>query len=245
MPQLPNRSQHEKEVEGAVWYVMQQQQRAIAADPMTLPWDEWEGQTVDRLKGPLADTYEAAYTQLATEKKQDFDTDKVKGLAVIWALLYAGELGREITAATRDRVTAAIQAADAGGVVGQNGTTSASYRKRLKAELAKAFPPGRASTLGVTEVTRTITQGKKAAAEAWTAAAIIDHTRPKTLAVPHWEVHPEKSESGTCDVCQPLEAMPEWAWPSFARGGPPIHPRCKCELDWREIPIDQVPASFR
>jgi len=244
MPQLPNRSKHEKEVEAAVWLVMQRQERAIAADPTKLPWDQWEGQTVDRLKQPLADTYTAAYRQLAKEKKQKYDKDKVAGLGIAWALLYGTELGRAITTGTRDRVTAAIQAADKGGIVGTDGASLAAYRSRLKAELAKAFPKGRASTLGTSEVTRAITQGKKAAAEVWTKKQVIDATRPKTVAVAYWEVHPEKSQTGPCEVCELLGGLPEWEWPGYAIGGPPIHPRCVCELDWRQVPVDQVPDSI-
>ncbi len=42
--------------------------------------------------------------------------------------------------------------------------------------------------------------------------------------------HPENSQSGTCNVCEPLQLVP-----IEAVGFPPFHPHCVCEVEWREV----------
>lgn len=52
-----------------------------------------------------------------------------------------------------------------------------------------------------------------------------------------WRVHPERSRTGPCPRCAPLEGQPEEVWEQiFPEGpGPDAHPGCVCTLDFNLI----------
>jgi len=101
--------------------------------------------------------------------------------------------------------------------------------------------------LGVTETTRITTVAEKAVIDRANEQAIaraLETGEKATVSVPYWQVHPEKSKTGPCDICLPLHDRPEWDWPMEFTDGPGAHPNCVCDLAWREVPADQVPTAM-
>ena len=45
-----------------------------------------------------------------------------------------------------------------------------------------------------------------------------------------WKTHPERSATGPCPVCAPLNGQPRTVWERDFPSGPPSHPRCVCTI---------------
>jgi hypothetical protein len=41
-----------------------------------------------------------------------------------------------------------------------------------------------------------------------------------------------RTEPGACEICAPLEGTYPQFWRQVSIGGPPVHPRCRCRLEW-------------
>ena len=90
------------------------------------------------------------------------------------------------------------------------------------------FTPERADMITTTETTRAMQGGKRAVVE--------DRKRQNQEQWEgYWITHPEKSLSGVCPVCKPLNGTPESEWSKVAYDGPPVHPHCVCEVRYERI----------
>ena len=53
-----------------------------------------------------------------------------------------------------------------------------------------------------------------------------------------WVLHPERSMTGPCPICQPLGGKTREVWQETAPNGPPIHVRCVCTVKYALLPVD-------
>lgn len=51
----------------------------------------------------------------------------------------------------------------------------------------------------------------------------------------YWVTRPEKSQSGPCKVCAPLDRQPRSIWTRVYANGPPGHPGCVCNISYAAI----------
>lgn len=94
-------------------------------------------------------------------------------------------------------------------------------RKNLTADdLAKIFSKARADRAATTEITTAISRG-----EIETADVIKDVFGSQPDAI--WRI-----ESGACPACRKLRGKRRRVWIRTAPDGPPLHPHCRCWLEW-------------
>jgi hypothetical protein len=204
MPDLANRQDHEEELAAAVLALFDDwRDRAPQFSAM-----EGEFAGSQDVATALAETFaEAAGTfvaKRAADKAPEAES-RLAQQAAEWAARRTRELAAEVVRTTRDRI-AVLPADDA----------------EAEAALDSIFGADRAASIAITETTRAISAGEKAAAE-WATAAIL------LLFDATWYT---RADERVCDICGPLHGKPEAAWQAQFPGGPPAHPRCRCWVEW-------------
>ncbi len=228
MPDLSNRRQHEREIEAAMLVLLRKQNIHLVNDPGDPPWAAWEQETAGALVQPLAGTYGAAFGKLGKQNGLDVNSDEIKGLAMIWALLYSATVAREIVGSTRQATQDALRRVATEGIAREEA-------------LAPTFDRPRIDRIGITETTRAVTAGEREAAQRIRQAEIdrratgVDDEgrigeRPTfdPLLTAIWFT---EQDGLVCPICRPLDRTPEDEWPSPI-DGPPAHPRCRCWVEW-------------
>jgi hypothetical protein len=215
MPDLPNRAQHERNIQTALMLLLGDWYQKFKAGA-SLPWAQMAGE-IQRVVAPiLAEVYREAYLQMAEEGGLSVDLDTLTDETERAADQFAAVLGQEVAAQSEKRITE-LNRDYAAGEIDQT---------ELLALAMLVFGTERAKGIAVSEVTRGIST-----AELAVAALYLEETGEKLI--PFWINKPEESLSGPCPVCKPLHNRPESEWPPTLRNGPPAHPRCVCVLDWR------------
>jgi hypothetical protein len=117
----------------------------------------------------------------------------------------------------------------------------------------------RAVTVAVTETTRMVTAGERIVAKAWnrtvgsrtnaeiqisdaiggTATSKPQFAEPMRLVARLFT----QGDKKVCPICGPFDGLFEWQWPPAAKGGTPIHVKCRCWLEWDMMPISKIPAG--
>lgn len=62
----------------------------------------------------------------------------------------------------------------------------------------------------------------------------------------YWMTNCDLSKTGCCPLCDPLDGLPSSRWKRFYPEGPPVHPRCRCEIVHRDpasLP-PRIPSVF-
>lgn len=94
--------------------------------------------------------------------------------------------------------------------------------------LAKIFGASKAESMAVDGTTAAQTAGGEAAIESTWGRS------PDDL----WINQPHLSESGPCEICEPLNGVPRSQWPEEYFDGPGdwVHPRCVCIIEYANMP---------
>lgn len=124
----------------------------------------------------------------------------------------------------------------------------------------------RAATVAITETTRMVTAGERIVANVWnrtiggktgletqiaeaiggeqSTGQVVDTSQPR-FSEPHRLVARlfTQGDERVCPLCGPLDGLYEWEWPAAAKGGTPIHTRCRCWLEWDAMPISKIPVG--
>lgn len=151
---------------------------------------------------PLARTYTASANRLLG--RFDVVTD-IEPRATRWAERYSRQLARELAGTTRDRL-AELDPRD----------------PDFEEDLAATLADDRAENIGITETTRAISAGENEAARR------IEKETGRILR-PRWMT---EEDEDVCPICEPLNHTTSRVWGRRFPGGPPAHPRCRCELSW-------------
>lgn len=94
------------------------------------------------------------------------------------------------------------------------------------------FSPERANRIAITETTRAITAGEMGAITALTSLSLL---RGQTLE-PIWHT---AEDDLVCRACRPLNKTTRETWSVEAPAGPPLHPHCRCYLDYAILGLNQ------
>lgn len=133
-----------------------------------------------------------------------------------WAVGRAGAVSQAWGQKTRERLSQEIESG-----AGRNAVSDST------------FDPKRDEALGTTEVTAaSVFGGEIGAGESGIRS-------PDDL----WELHPEESASGPCQICMPLGGEPRSVWEKVFPTGPPVHPNCKCRIRYMRRPRQPVPTG--
>lgn len=186
---------------------------AIPFDPTAIPaatWSDIEARTADKLSDELAAIYLLSFTAQSRELLADDEDATAKAAAIAaskFAETQAAALSAEITANT----VAALAAISL--------TAAITQQSAIQAELDKVLGANRASAIGVTETTSTLSRGQMDAGDRYEK---ITGGKLQRL----WVI-----EDGTaCKVCRAVNDEPEEVWGAQFPGGPPAHPHCRCKL---------------
>lgn len=128
---------------------------------------------------------------------------------------YAASVAGSIAQAMADNTAAAL-----GGVAIVGGSLVGSH----------LFSAERAAATAITETTRAISQGQRA------AAGLIALSTRSRLTV-RWKT---EGDDAVCPICAPLDGKTENEPNGYGREfpeGPPAHPYCRCELTFRFEPV--------
>lgn len=231
MPDLADRAKRERETEMAVWLLFQQQYESLSSNPAAAPWSVWRDQTADVLVDPLTATYMQAYRALAAEKGIDKTDQEVLELAAAWAVLHAQQVASGIVTNSQEMSRQAIARAAQSG-------------EELATALEGTFARSRAEAIGITETTT----AKSAAEQALMSErnrrlaveVLVSGEEPK-VEVPFWIT---ERDARVCPICAPLHGKPEWDWPLEQRDGPPAHPRCRCDKQYKLTPVRKIPEPM-
>jgi hypothetical protein len=90
----------------------------------------------------------------------------------------------------------------------------------------------RAENISVTETTRSITAGERWAVDRY------DMETGQEL-IPIWNT---EQDALTCEICEPLHGTGEEVFGGVAPGGPPVHPRCRCWLEYETVGAELATA---
>ena len=155
----------------------------------------------------FARVYDRALQQLSGAHEVDVGPESAR-LSLEWANKYAEQLAEDIAADMRERI----------GEVAHDDL----HRAHILQDLAKeALTAARAKDIAITETTRGISMGEKAAVEA------IKRDGIKLIA--RWYT---EDDERVCPICEPLDGMRERIWRRRFPFGPPAHPRCRCWLEY-------------
>lgn len=162
---------------------------------------------------------------LATETGITFDMAVVSEEAIRWAREYTYELIRGIEDTTRKLVQQATATyfETPGMTLGD-----------LNLLLEPAFGPVRAEMIAVTEVTR--------------ASAMATNQHQELLAdegVEMRRIWNTNHDSLVCEICGPLNGLPEEDWQVMFPQGPPAHPRCRCNIGLSSRPLSEHRARAK
>jgi len=205
MPDLPNRTERERQLAAALLLLFQQHGRAIQEVWPSAPnWSRMEQDTHAVLASVLAGTFADAGNEVYPE-------GYIGRWGQAWADGYAAVLAGEIVATTREDVASV------------SGTSRAEEAAALAAVIAALAM--RAENIAVTETTRAITSGERIAVEQYEMST-GNRLRPI------WQT---EHDAKTCAVCRPLDGTGEEVFGRVSPTGPPVHPRCRCYLDWEVI----------
>lgn len=205
MPDLTNRTERERQLAAALALLFQRQGEAIKSAWPRAP--DWSGMEQDT-HSVLASVLAGTFTDAASGMHNATDARR---WGQAWADGYASVLAGEIVATTREDVASV------------SGTSPAEEAAALAAVIAALAM--RAENIAVTETTRAITSGERIAVEQY------EMSTGKRLR-PIWQT---ELDARTCDVCRPLDGMGEEVFGRVAPTGPPVHPRCRCFLEWEVI----------
>jgi len=212
-----DRNKGEKEVTAAILLVLLAMQDTFDWYGRGGSWQEFENQIVTALEEPLAKTYRDSATDLADRYKAAEPGAYGEG-AEQWAGQRAREIAASMRAGTEKRVEAARER---------------STPETFKDELSGIFNRSRAESVAVTEITVSITAGERDAAK-----RLEDEENLLMVAV--WRT---EQDSSVCPVCRPMHGKPESEWPEALRDGPPAHPNCRCQIEWRPTKIPNPKAA--
>jgi len=178
------------------------------------PDSYWEEESQDLIRGLIPLLEAAAIQGIATAAAPieavgiGVDWTLVNTAAVDWAREHAGELVKGITETSRKALGSQIA----------SWIESGEPLPQLFERLEPIYGQQRAELIGVTEVTRAYSEGKKVA---WAESGVVQGYEWMTA-----------NDELVCPICAPLSGQKVKAGRTFPGGftGPPAHPRCRCDL---------------
>lgn len=209
MPDLATRTSHETEVASLVLLYLQDLEDALRSGQQ-VDWLQWTTSLAAALARPLASTFLEAAEQLVGE--HDGWLGDGQDRAQQWASQEADWVAARMAATTRNAVAAAQQRWARG--VGDN----------FMADLEHHFSSSRAESVAITETTEAISQGENYGAAELAAIAI--------LLIPLWVT---EEDPDVCERCAAYNRDRQNVWQGDAPTGPPLHPGCRCHLQWVRI----------
>lgn len=214
MPDFVNRSDWEAQLANALAKLQQRELTRIMqalGDPPDLNnlnpefWNEFS----TTMRGALIPTLESVFLDSAEQMlgttSIGVDWNLINEQAARWAEQYIYDLVRGITDNTRAALQQKVSA------YFRNGLT----QQALRDSLQNLFGPVRASTIAVTETTRSAVQGE---------LAIVREIEKNGLKlVPIYQTN---ADDFVCPICSPLNGKQVESW-QF----PPRHPNCRCWIN--------------
>lgn len=205
MPDLKDRRKREETLAASLLMLFEDYKSKI---PNDVNWNEFQSDLESVLAAALEDTSNTSFQQIKQQINVELDEKKLKKKSPEnWASDYSKELAALIVATTQDRVKQ----------VEKDG-------KEL--DLDYDFSEERAQRIAITETTRAVTAGEYLLLSSAIDNDLIDAYEAR------WHA---ELDALTCQDCQDLDGMSQSVWEREAPSGPPLHPDCRCTLEY-DIP---------
>ena len=146
-----------------------------------------------------------SFEQLQGQMEFDLGDVDLAGKANEWAERYSQELATLIVANTQ----AKLQEQQAAGE---------------EIDISNQFDEARADKIAITETTRSITAGE---------FGVVGMAVSLGLMSGDEAIWVTAEDEMVCEECEPLNDQPMEVWSVVCPAGPPAHPNCRCELDYR------------
>lgn len=238
MPDLSSRPDHEARITAAMQALLDNQRTRIAGNPAAADWQDFRRRATESLTPLLAAVYLEAAVGLLNTQGLGFDRAQFEQQAQQWATGYSARLAEELTANLQQATSEAVARAH----MLAREDVEQEFAAHLAALLLIVFSDSRASTVGITETTRMISAGERGAVamlRRTTAGQLVvigsalphgERVIDGEVMVPFWFT---ERDGLVCKICRPLHGQRQEVWQAISPGGPPIHPRCRCWLEWR------------
>lgn len=232
--EIPNRPDHDAAFARKLSRLSSRHRRELIAllghppDISRVPADFWERVRKEReneLAAVLLLLFSESYRHHVLSLGQAMTprlTDVGQAAAERYAVERAAKLAAESTAAVRDRIQRfAVEEWNRAGLDAQRAVT----RTQVLNDVLKAIGPSGDAARAVTETTAAQTAGGETAATNTVGTSDDDV----------WQIHPELSETGTCQTCRPLDGRRRAIWATLFPNGPPAHRNCNCEIVYANV----------
>ena len=211
MPALENREQIERQIIAELEPVFEAEYRRALASPSSIPYAEFQADLTRVMQRELTDVFLSAGTVLLIGNAVVVTAGAFEQAAQSWANQFAPELAKDVVD-TSKRLADGILL-DARG-----------DRQALREGLATVFmADARLENIAITECTRAISAGENSAVFFYH----LDRERPRL--VPVWRT---AEDVDVCEHCYPFDRHSREVWGDRFPLGPPMHPRCRCWLQW-------------
>lgn len=192
---------------------------ALLGDPPTLDaltpevWDDIMRRMGDAMRPDLEEAFLEAGARLMTTLGVSIDDSIINRAAMEWARTYSYELVRGMN----DRRQRDLQ-----NLFGSFFEQPMS-NEELQRYLVREFGPVRAEMIGITEVTRAISEGEK---------RVVDTLQGQGVGlVAVWQT---MEDERVCPICGPRNDQAQGTnWINL----PPAHPRCRCLVRWEMMTL--------
>ena len=178
-------------------------------------WQDLEKQIQDETAALLALLYIAAHETTANKLRFQSDEQETRRKAQEYAVMRSKALALSHIENTQKRLSGRLEA-----LRGKIQTVADEQREAEK-QLATILSDDRADVAAVTETTTGISTGQIGGAEDY------EQENPQDLVQYKWRT--ERDER-VCPICNPLDGKLSETWTRYFPGGPPAHPRCRCQL---------------
>jgi hypothetical protein len=216
--QIPNRDQEEAALILLLLPLFEEWERDLYRIGV-IPWEAYRVRVEAILTQRLASVFLLAVLIFEGERQRagstfSFDVGSLASMAIIW--------GRERASLVANNLRNNVMAVWARMLgIGASEATA-------KAAFATALGRDAASTIASTEVTRATSAGNKQAAQIYQATTGL-------ILAGVWIAETDASgnpDARVCRICRSLHEQPQDVWSLRYPGGPPAHPRCRCELQY-------------
>lgn len=225
MAALANRDTYEKDFARKVSRLMQKHRKELARylgsppDPSKVPeefWQKVQKETEEQIFLLLLLIFTAASIQhQPADGFAQFQTEEVERFGQQWSESRSREFGQGYTENTRKRLADYSEKWRA--------SQEADSQDTSQEDLDRLFSPDRAEGIAITETSTAAVAGGEESARV--GGYLTDSDIWYTM-----------QDEGVCPVCLPLHKEPRYIWGKRYRNGPPVHPRCRCHIEYVNDP---------
>ena len=233
MPEIPKRDEREKELQHAVQAVFDRwsdelERAGYIRNLEVLPHDRHAIEAPLFAIGIYAAKQTAAETGMSWGWQQEQEVRETITDAVVLPII------RLLEDSTAKQIRDIVEAV---GIEVLQQKVFGRFKKVLAKIREKVLSIGRSKSIGATETTRAVSNGRNWSFRYWQRAKNTSEIDFNGKRLPAREVFPvweTEDDDRVCPICGPLDGKPAEQWGIFSEG-PPAHPICRCDVGFKVL----------